>query len=90
MNGYYPNYGRKDKIIIHQPEEPDGVGAFDEIPVVSDFNGFCAVCDKEEAKVLVRYERSLKRFREELCLKCYCVPDYQIFLSKVKHKVTRL
>ena len=94
MRGYYHDYGWKDTVLIHQPEEPEGLGAFDEIPVVSDSKGCCAACDKEEAKVLVRYERLsgglLKRFREELCIRCYATPDYQIFLSKHKHSINQI
>ena len=87
-SGHYADYGWKDKINIWTPEEGEGCGAFDDfqtIPVESEFKGLCAICDENEAKVHIDYEKPSIQFgvtfKTSLCFGCYSAPDFQDLLK---------
>ena len=95
-SGYYHDHGWKDTINIWNPNEPEGYGAFSEIPVLSDFNGLCAICEETIATKNIYYERRsfnlTKRFNEQVCEDCCneCMNDGDYLEGKKNIKVTKI
>jgi len=63
------------------------------IPVLSDSEGFCSLCDTNPAEKEIFYERVsfgvVKRFREQVCQQCLDdEPDY--FIGKNIIKIVKL
>ena len=66
------------------------------IDVCCDENkSLCAICEENEAKILVSYERTFdglkKSFKERVCFGCYSAPDFQELMSEYDNvKITLL
>jgi len=73
-----------EDIYIHEMHNPCN-DEQDYIPVKSDIEGLCSICERNEAIVSITYTREWdgfkKGFCQELCMHCYSAQDYQRFLK---------
>ena len=82
----------RDTVLIHEIENPT-TGVFDYIPVESEYEGLCDLCNDNYAEKEIVYERTAygvtKRFKEPVCQMCLD-NDPEYFVGKIIIKIIDL